>query len=53
MKNLPKDAPKRQHTADFSGYSKKPKKHKKPKKRKSAFSRLLDEAWDVVDDIFD
>ena len=31
---------------------KKPK-YRKPKKRKSALTWLLEEAWDVVEDIFD
>ena len=28
-------------------------KKKKQKKKKSVFSRVLDEAWDVIEDIFD
>lgn len=36
-------------TVKSGGYNKK----KKQKKKKSLFSRVLDEAWDVVEDIFD
>ncbi|GGH30669.1 hypothetical protein SAMN05444007_105138 [Cribrihabitans marinus] len=32
---------------------KKKPKYRKPKKRKSVLVRFLDEAWDVVEDIFD
>ncbi|MES0824667.1 hypothetical protein [Ruegeria sp. SCP11] len=28
-------------------------KKKKPKKKKTMFSRVLDEAWDAIEDIFD
>ncbi|MFY2825865.1 hypothetical protein [Ruegeria sp. MALMAid1280] len=36
-------------TANAAGYRKK----KKPKKKKTMFSRVFDEAWDVIEDIFD
>jgi len=31
----------------------KPAKRKKPKRRKGLMTRVLDEAWDLVEDIFD
>ncbi|MEM6407246.1 MAG: hypothetical protein AAF700_02385 [Pseudomonadota bacterium] len=39
--------------AQLADWSAAPKPRKKPKKRKSLFSKVLDEAWDVVEDIFD
>ncbi len=35
--------------AHAAGYHRK----KKPKKKKTMFSRVFDEAWDVIEDIFD
>jgi len=31
----------------------KPAKRKKPKRKKGVMTRVLDEAWDLVEDIFD
>nr|WP_254435919.1 hypothetical protein [Ruegeria arenilitoris] len=39
----------RRDTVNASGNNKK----KKQKKKKSMFSRVFDEAWDVIEDIFD
>lgn len=32
---------------------KKNKAHKKPKRRKGLMARVFDEAWDVIEDVFD
>ncbi|MEY8837455.1 hypothetical protein AB9K41_00285 [Cribrihabitans sp. XS_ASV171] len=58
MKMLPREAPRnppRPETgpASYRGPKAKPVKRKKVKKRKSLFAKVLDEAWDVVEDIFD
>ncbi|MEM7090108.1 MAG: hypothetical protein AAF496_11075 [Pseudomonadota bacterium] len=53
LKMLPKQkTPKVKHTRD-AGRRSAPQKNRRKKKKKSVFSRVMDEAWDVIEDIFD
>ncbi len=55
---LPQAAPRKMPRPErgpdpYRGKKAKPVKRKKVKRRKSLFAKVLEEAWDVVEDIFD